>query len=196
VVVDPNAPLHLYLGSSEVETTGYIKLFAREGLRCFDVGGHDACDAMVLARLTGTTVTSFEFDETSITRMERNLALNSQLARDVQIVHTYVAHERVPSLRTDTLDGLIAERTVALPDFVKIDVEGAEAAVLTGASELLRTRRPHLIVETHSADLEVQCVALLKEAGYSPAIVDQRRWLRERRGSEQNRWIVAPGRER
>jgi ribosomal protein L11 methylase PrmA len=192
--VDPKAPLHTYLGTAELELSPYIKRFAAPGSRCLEVGGHDGGDAMVLARLSGTEVVSFEFDPVCVERMQRNLALNPVLAPRVKIIQTYVAHEQREHPKTDTLDHLIASAVVVEPDFVKMDVEGAEATVLSGARTLLEDRRPHLIIETHSIELEQQCCDLLRERGYTPEIVDQRKWLREKRGERHNRWIVAQGR--
>jgi hypothetical protein len=194
--VDPHAPLHAYLGTAEIEIAGHIRRLARPGSRCFDVGGHDGYYAMVLARLTGSQVASFEFDDECVSRMRRNLALNQQLAGQVRIIETYVAHEHLQTPRTDTLDGLIAAGQVFEPDLIKIDVEGAETSVLGGAQELLRAAHPHLVIETHSASLEGECVRLLQAAGYSPEVVEQRRWLSENRGEAHNRWIVAEGVDR
>jgi hypothetical protein len=194
--IDPRAPLHTYLGTAELEIARYVRRFARPGFRCFDVGGNDGYYAMALARLTGASVISFEFDDAAVARMRSNLALNPQLAGRVRIVQAYVAHEVVASPRAVTLDQLVETGAVFEPDFMKIDVEGAEANVLGGARELLGARHPHLIVETHSVSLEAQCVALLQAAGYSPQIVDQRRRFREARGTAQNRWLIAAGDER
>lgn len=192
--VDPAAPLHVYIGTAEREITSYVRRFARPGSRCFDVGGHDACDAMALARLTGSEVISFEFDERSVVRMERNLALNSALASKIKILQTYVAHEATDSPKTDSLDRLIEMSNVFQPDFIKMDVEGAEAMALSGARTLLESRRPHLVIETHSDVVEGQCVDILRQAGYEPFVVNRRRWLREDRGGSHNRWLIAPGR--
>lgn len=194
--VEAGAPLHMYVGTWEMELAPYLRALIRPGTLCFDVGGHDGYYAMLLARLSGAETISFEFDERNVALMRRNLALNPSLAKRVLIHRTYVAHERAESPRADTLDHLIAGREVFVPDMVKIDVEGAETSVLAGASHLLVARKPHLIIETHSESLEQDCVRLLEDVGYRPAVVDQRRWLREHRGSGHNRWLVARGREK
>lgn len=51
------------------------------------------------------------------------------------------------------------------PDFVKIDVEGAEAAVLLGATELLRVGRPLMIIEVADETMD-QVFAILAAADY------------------------------
>jgi len=51
-----------------------------------------------------------------------------------------------------TLDRLCAEWDF-VPDLIKIDVEGYEAAVLRGAEGLLREHRPKICLEVHPADL-------------------------------------------
>lgn len=51
----------------------------------------------------------------------------------------------------DTLDQFIA-RGNPVPDLLKIDVEGAGAEVLAGATHLLRTRRPAIYMEIHASN--------------------------------------------
>jgi len=70
------------------------------------------------------------------------------------------------------LDDVVAARGL-VPDFVKIDTEGAEVAILRGAVDLLRTARPTLVFEAW------QCVedrgelwAILDKHGYAIAAVD------------------------
>ncbi|HVW31245.1 MAG TPA: FkbM family methyltransferase [Acidimicrobiia bacterium] len=57
---------------------------------------------------------------------------------------------RVPSVRLDTWVG---ERKLDRLDLVKLDVEGAEPAVLDGAEETLRRFRPLLVVECNPVAL-------------------------------------------
>ena len=68
-----------------------------------------------------------------------------------------------------TLDSL-ADRE-GVPDFVKIDTEGGEAAVLQGMTGLLAGRKPSLVIEFHSASLRAECLAILEAAGYAAQTV-------------------------
>lgn len=188
--VDPRAPLHVYLGTAELEIAGHIRALARPGMCCFEVGSHNAYYALVLARLTGGPVFAVDFDEAALARIERNLALNPGLAATVEVVRAYVAHERDPAVGAETLDHLIADGRLPAPELLVIDVEGAEAAVLSGARRLLGEHRPRLIVETHSAAVEAECLAQLHACGYTPQIVERRRWLPENRRGH-NRWLIA-----
>jgi hypothetical protein len=69
-----------------------------------------------------------------------------------------------------------------LPDFIKIDVEGAELLVLRGAEEILAAARPLLFLEMKEAALaaagttkeEIQ--VLLRQYGYRAAYPHRRKW--------------------
>ena len=58
----------------------------------------------------------------------------------------------------------------AVPDIIKIDVEGAEYDVLKGAMHTLQTYKPKILLATHdcqSPGVKDRCVDLLKELGYT-----------------------------
>ena len=67
----------------------------------------------------------------------------------------------VPTLSLDTL-----LETLPPPSFVKIDVEGAELAVIEGAERLLRDIRPDVYIEVDERFAE-QVHAVFKRHGYS-----------------------------
>ena len=58
-----------------------------------------------------------------------------------------------------------------MPDFIKIDVEGAEADVLGGMTEILSTHRPLLAIEVHTVQAMFQVQQQLANQGYSPQII-------------------------
>ena len=70
-----------------------------------------------------------------------------------------------------SLDDLARERGLR-PDLVKVDVEGAEDAVLAGAGELLRRVRPTVVLEllpaTGADGPHARAARLLAAAGYRP----------------------------
>lgn len=71
---------------------------------------------------------------------------------------------------TDTLDRVLAG---AVPQFVKIDVEGAELRVLAGATELLERGETAFLIEVHEGhDDEVN--AYMARFGYRPIRFHQR----------------------
>ena len=65
-------------------------------------------------------------------------------------------------MATVTIDQL-AHRTGVVPTHLKIDVEGAEIAVLRGAPDVLSQRRPFVSLELHNA--------ILRRAGRDPGAV-------------------------
>jgi hypothetical protein len=67
---------------------------------------------------------------------------------------------------------MLAEGKLAPPDVMKIDVEGAEYAVLCGAKTLLETHRPLLFLDTHDRKAHHFTIALLGELGYKFKILD------------------------
>lgn len=69
-----------------------------------------------------------------------------------------------------TLDWLA--NTYGPPDVVKIDVEGHEARVLSGAATLLESRHPRCLIEIHSQDLGHACWDRLYCAGYAIRRID------------------------
>jgi FkbM family methyltransferase len=61
--------------------------------------------------------------------------------------------ERVP---IEPLDAVIARLGLAQVDFVKIDVEGAEARVIDGAATVLNAMRPIMLLEVNDKALRAQ----------------------------------------
>jgi FkbM family methyltransferase len=82
------------------------------------------------------------------------------------------------------VDDYFAEKRV---DFVKVDVEGAEAMVLEGAQGLLRRWAPILLVSVHGFTPTHPVLALLESVGYEWAALNE--W-----GSERH--VLASAKER
>lgn len=186
----------LFLGLYEVELSRHLRRLCRPGHRAFDVGGQYGYDALVIAKLTGAEVLSLECDEDYCTKIVENVALNPMCADRIRVEKTFVSDTTtlafVGGAATRTLDRLASE--FFLPDFIKMDIEGAEVDALHGADSILSTRMPSLLIEVHSVELERSCCEILTRHGYKWTAVDPRRWLPDYRPIEHNRWLVAEGR--
>ena len=162
-----------------------------------DVGAHIAYYSCIAGAVNDRLqLCLFEMNRELIPVIERNLAENRLM--DAVIVDRPVADRRRmvsyasasgepglsmrdPARRGDgqgilvetlALDEFFAERG-AWPDLIKIDVEGAELAVLEGARRILAQHHPVLFVEVHpgllgSFDASAEQVyALLRTHGYT-----------------------------
>jgi hypothetical protein len=169
-----------YLGLYELELNRYLRRFLQCGAAAFDVGGQHGFDALLIARQTRGPVASFECDPECVARMRKNFALNDA---SITAVPGFVGRD----VRLD--DWAFGPGFV--PDFIKVDIDGGEAAALRSASRVLDERHPSLVVEVHSQELEAECGALLVEHGYRPVIVNQRLLWPDLRPIAHNRWLVA-----
>ena len=169
------------------------------GKQCiFDVGANIGLTMLVMAETMAADgrLVAFEASEKGCYLIRDNAALNGLSAR-VQVVNAlvsdrsgyaldffgdaasgsasvipgYLAHHRALRKATLALDDFVA-RTALLPEFIKIDVEGAELAVLAGLATTMRAVRPLIFVELHSwGDMTVPGTAArllpqLAEMGY------------------------------
>ena len=91
----------------------------------------------------------------------------SSLARFVDEREDGVDDSSSSSVEVTTLDAYTAAAALERVDVVKVDVEGAEAAVLAGAASTLRELGPGLVfVECHSADARTAVEEQLRQAAF------------------------------
>jgi FkbM family methyltransferase len=74
-------------------------------------------------------------------------------------------HRKQIPVQMYSLADLVRIRKLEPPDFLKIDVEGAELEVLLGMGDGLQSVK-RILVETHGATLKAECLAWLREHGF------------------------------
>jgi hypothetical protein len=183
--VEPGKRVRNYLGVHEWELNGFFKRLVAHGSKCFDLGGNEGYDALMMANLSRGRVATFDFDPVMVEQLRRNIAHNPTL--QIQVVESYIGSQsRNGEMTIDD-----AARQFFVPDFIKMDIEGAEDLALEGASETLAQRHPGMIIEVHGADKEERCLAILHRYGYRTSMVAQSWFLKESERFGHNRWLIA-----
>jgi FkbM family methyltransferase len=153
-----------YQGSSEPEIADFVRHVLKPGMVFVDVGAHQGEYTVLASKLLGCSgsVHAFEPHPGIGELLRRNVRLNecsnvvvcSEAAWDVEAVlgfelnpesslsavqgeHQGILGTKTIEVRTMTLDRYFANHSVAKPNLIKVDVEGAELHVLRGATSLL-----------------------------------------------------------
>jgi FkbM family methyltransferase len=156
----------------EPRVAGAIQQLVRPGFVCADVGAHVGYMTLLMARLAGDAgrVVALEALPENAALLRRHVELN-QLAGRVQVENVAVSDADLPAITLHrgpssfessavsstpfgqftvparTLDQAFASADRL--DFVKMDIEGAEALAMRGMRRVLRALRPTVLLEVH-----------------------------------------------
>lgn len=188
-----------WLGSYELELQQCFGEFIKGGDVVFDIGANVGFHTLLASSIVGPTgkVFSFEPVPRNLVYLRRHLQLNS--IENVSVLEYAISDRSGTSLfdegpdnsmgslsasggltvSTATLDELISAGEIPIPDYMKIDVEGAEVQVLAGAMSLLKTFHPTLFLSTHGTEPHRQCCSLLNGLGYELSSMDERSSIEE-----------------
>lgn len=181
----------VFLGLYERELHRWMRALGRQANTAIDVGAADGAYSLYfLLRTAVRSVFAFESDPAALERLRVNLQLNG-LEDDARLdVLTAAAGTGLD--HTVALDSLASR--IETPCVVKVDVEGHEIDVLRGAAGLLERRGVSWIIETHSLELEKECVRALQGHDLRVRTVSPAWWrfaVPEQRPIPHNRWLVA-----
>ena len=174
-----------FRGTYEV---GQTRAFAASVKACdvvYDVGAHYGYYTLLASDLVGPLgkVLAFEPSPANLSYLRTHVAINE--CRNVSIMETAISNyegkarfeNRTGSGRghlsaaglvevpVTSLDAVV--RSAPPPSIMKIDVEGAEMEVLSGARRLLASHQPVIFLSTHSAELHTACQEFLRGFGYA-----------------------------
>jgi FkbM family methyltransferase len=166
------------LGTFKPDLQSFLSASVKEGSVFYDIGANVGFFSLLAARLTGPNgkVISFEPLPANLVNLRENVRRNQ--FSNVQVLpwalgatneeQFFQVSERptwgkLKSVGPDApdkylsdirvlvrrLDDLVTDGTIQPPNFVKMDVEGAEVEVIEGAQETLVRYRPTLVIELH-----------------------------------------------
>jgi FkbM family methyltransferase len=179
------------LGTAEPFVQEALVAALRPGMVVYDIGCNVGFYAVIAARAVGAggRVIAFDALPANVAATLANAARNGQdnVEAHARAVGSFDGRARFATAsrsvwgRLDdggdvevevvALDGPIAAGTLPVPDVVKLDIEGGEAAALTGLQRTLREHRPLVFVETHGTEAEVRAAL----AGYDLRRLDPSR---------------------
>ncbi len=191
ICVSPAESLGYLLGTDELHLQKAIRDYVATGDTVYDIGANVGYVSLSLAKRVGPSgrVVAFEPVPRNTDAFRRNIEINglhnvrllevaaSERAGEAVIrmaenpsTASLVWHRNDPSatqlpIRTVAIDDLVDAGDLARPKFVKIDVEGAEGAVLQGMRRTLTAAHPVLFVECSEAGRDVAW-HLLRDLGY------------------------------
>jgi FkbM family methyltransferase len=175
-------------GSFEPNEFSFLHGFLKPGMVFVDVGANDGYYTLFAARRVGSRgkVVAVEPSTRERINLRRNLKRNRidnvhvvaaalgatrgdadlRLAQGAHSGHNTLgkfAHDDVKAAQlervtVDTLDQVASELKLDRIDFIKIDVEGAEASVVMGARSVLAKMRPVMLLEINDGALRAQGV--------------------------------------
>jgi len=173
-------------GSFEPNEFALLDRILRPGMVFVDVGANDGYYTLFAARRIGAggRVIAVEPSTRERINLKRNIARNGlanvtvipaalgaacgtadlQLAQGVHSGHNTLGRfandgvkaESVERVTMRTLDEVVGEIGLDRVDFMKIDVEGAEAAVIGGARRVIEAARPLILLEISDKALRAQ----------------------------------------
>jgi hypothetical protein len=181
----------LYLGLFERETYPWLSRLSDGIETAIDIGiGYGEYTLYFLMK-TRAKLIAFEPDERLLPSLLANLELNGQAQSSrLELVRKFVASSQ--NEKSVSLDGFLS--AISSPCLIKMDVDGAEEDILSGAKEINSLHGIRWLIETHSSDLEIACQKILKASGFDTAIVPNASWrifFPEERPVKQNRWLAA-----
>lgn len=170
----------IFTGNFELNELKFAERFLKQGMTVLDIGAHHGLYTVLAARKVGKTgkVMAFEPSAKERRRLMTHLRLNRVQDR-VSVIPTAIGKEtadttlyvvvgketgcnslRPPAVAEPTepvrvpvtsLDAFLSKENLDRVDFIKMDIEGAELAMLEGAQGML-ANHPRPVILTEMAD--------------------------------------------
>ena len=175
-----------WLGTYEHEKQKLFSSEIKEGNIVYDIGANAGFYTLLASVLVGSSghVYAFEPLQRNIHFLHEHLRLNEITNVDViEAAVSDIAGESYfddsagaamghlapagnKQVKTVTIDEVIEEKRLRPPEAIKIDVEGAELLVLSGAEAALKKYRPKVFLSTHGQEVHLKCRHFLNSLGY------------------------------
>ena len=177
-----------WFGTYEFDKQDFVARIIKPGMTVWDVGANVGFYTLAFAGLVGKAgkVISYEPLAANVRYLLRHIELNH--LRNITVIQAALSdttellgftatstssigtltsrnhHYLIPTL---TPTAIVEAFPAFVPQIIKLDIEGAEATVLTAARSLLQEHSPDILLALHGKTQEERCVELLNELGYN-----------------------------
>jgi FkbM family methyltransferase len=183
----PESAIHrCWMGWYESDKQELIANEVRPGSVFYDVGANVGFHSLLASKLVDSgKVIAFEPSPRNIAFLKKHIELNRlqnltvlevAVGEKNEVMHFETEstgfaghlseHGGIP-VRVTTLDSLVQSGQIPPPDYIKMDIEGAELMALRGAEQILRTHGPEIFLATHGHEVDRQCCKLLESLRYT-----------------------------
>ena len=182
-------------GSYEKEGIDKFKHLVKSNDCIYDIGANVGYMSLIFSKLTKNRIYAFEPLPVNLIKLQLHIDVNSvsnveiipcaitdrktilQFSQDDNpVANTYIKESPIFShskhkleVLGTSIDDFVLEANSLPPNFIKIDVEGAEFDVLRGAKNTLLKYKPIVLLATHeihSFGVKDNCIAFLNELKY------------------------------
>jgi FkbM family methyltransferase len=182
-----------WLGTYEFEKQKSLERFIRPGMTIYDIGAQAGFYTLFFSRLAGDRGKVFAFepcayeacfliDHVRLNHLDNVRVVQAPVCETRELLPMSSDRGTCENRLVDNPGATLMVPTISLdgsglpvPDLIKMDVEGAEAAVLRGAQRTLREARPVLFVALHGDEQRKACAIIFRDAGYSIYDLDGQR---------------------
>jgi len=174
------------LGSFEYETIKLFEKVVQNGSVVYDIGAHVGFYTLLASELVDENgkVIAFEPVSRNLWHLKKHLEMNN--CANVIVIEAAVSDKGGVSsfnegsdsstghlskdgnlkVATVSIDELVTTGKIPPPNYMKIDVEGAEFLVLKGAKLTLTRYSPKIFLATHGRRLHTDCINFLVSLRY------------------------------
>jgi hypothetical protein len=188
MTLDLQTQLQRFLGLDEKELAGIVSKFCSSCRTLIDVGANDGYYTLAFLASPADQVIACEPGPANTELLANAAANGHQLSTRFHLERRLVGCTAGEASLAEIFDGC------PTPIFVKVDVDGGEVEVLQSAQSHPALRQTSFVVETHSAELEQNCLEWFSIHGFSTEIINAAWWrllIPEKRPPAHNRWIAA-----
>lgn len=183
-----------WLGSYEFEKQQLFEKTIQDGKVIYDLGANVGFYTLLSSVIVGSKgkVIAFEPLPRNLEYLRQHMIINrvdNVTIKDAAVSDTTglitfdigphssmgkIAENGTLKVKTVVLDTLVDKGEIPPPDYMKIDIEGAEFLALQGARRMLEKYHPTIFLATHGKEVHQKCLEFLTSLGYKLRSINEK----------------------